>query len=152
MSKTSRRTLIQGIAGFSGLAALTPLHAWQGKADIILSGGTFYTMDPALKNVEAVAIRGNRILAVGSVDDIANLAGVATRTIDTRGLTITIRASLIRTRTRFLLTRLSVSMLIFGPFPRSSVSASRQGGKTHHPGTGWPVTCTTTRSLTRGAL
>lgn len=92
MKKVNRRRFIHGIGGFSGLAALAPyraLTAWQGKADLILSGGTFYTMDRELENVEAVAIRGERILAVGSADDILNLAGPATRVVDTRGMTIT---------------------------------------------------------------
>jgi len=92
MKKINRRNLVQGLAGFSGLAAFASygsLNAWQGKADVILSGGTFYTMDPALGNVEAIAIRGDRILAVGSADDILDLKGQSTRIINTAGMTIT---------------------------------------------------------------
>ncbi|MDX1556742.1 MAG: amidohydrolase, partial [Xanthomonadales bacterium] len=39
--------------------------------------------------VEALAVRGDRILAVGSVDEIAALSGPGTEIIDTRGMTIT---------------------------------------------------------------
>jgi len=63
--------------------------AFLGDADVVLSGGTFYTMDPRLGPVQALAIRGERILAVGSVADISALAGAATQMIDTRGMTVT---------------------------------------------------------------
>jgi predicted amidohydrolase YtcJ len=60
-----------------------------GKADLIVTGGTFHTMDVSTSLAEAMAIRGNRILAMGSVADINNLAGPNTRRIDARGLTVT---------------------------------------------------------------
>jgi len=60
-----------------------------GKAELIVTGGTFHTMDVATSNANAMAIRGNRILAVGSIDDINALAGPNTRRIDARGLTVT---------------------------------------------------------------
>ena len=44
-----------------------------GAVDTIIFGGDFYTMDPAYVGVEALAIRGDRIIAVGSRDDIKNL-------------------------------------------------------------------------------
>jgi len=74
------------------MAAVSPrafATAWLGKADVILSGGTFYTMDSNQGPVEALAIRGQRILAVGSAADIAELAGATTQIIDTHGLTVT---------------------------------------------------------------
>ncbi|WP_439106177.1 amidohydrolase [Congregibacter sp.] len=60
-----------------------------GKADLIVTGGTFHTMDISTSNAEAMAVRGNRILAVGSIADINSLAGPNTRRIDARGLTVT---------------------------------------------------------------
>jgi predicted amidohydrolase YtcJ len=87
-----RRNLLKGIAAGSASAAFSPLGFAAlelGKADLIVSGGTFHSMDPSLGKVDAMAIRGNRIMAVGSVADIEALAGPATRRIDARGLTVT---------------------------------------------------------------
>ncbi|RPH94315.1 MAG: amidohydrolase [Lysobacterales bacterium] len=91
-ASVSRRRFLTTTAAAGGLAALTSNAfgaAFLGKADVILSGGTFHAMDPALGPVEALAVRGDRILAVGSADDIAALAGAGTEVIDTRGLTVT---------------------------------------------------------------
>jgi predicted amidohydrolase YtcJ len=88
----SRRRFLASTAAAGSFAALCSKAfgaAFLGEADLILSGGTFHTMDPALGPVEALAVRGERILAVGSVEDIAALAGAATEIIDTRGLTVT---------------------------------------------------------------
>jgi predicted amidohydrolase YtcJ len=88
----SRRRFLTNTATAGGLAAFAPRAfgaAFLGQADLILSGGIFHTMDPALGPVEALAVRGDRILAVGSVADIAALAGPGTERIDTRGLTVT---------------------------------------------------------------
>jgi predicted amidohydrolase YtcJ len=86
----SRRSFISALAAAGGTAAFgRAAAAMLGKADLILSGGTFHTMDPKLGPVEALAIRGARILAAGTADEISGLAGAGTRTIDTRGLTIT---------------------------------------------------------------
>lgn len=57
-------------------------------ADLILSGGHVLTMDPAIPSAEAIAVRGGRIIAVGSSDEIATLRGAATRTIDLAGRTL----------------------------------------------------------------
>ena len=60
-----------------------------GHADLIITGGRVLTMDPENPVAEAVAVRGDRILAVGSSDDIDNLAGTGTQRIDARGMTVT---------------------------------------------------------------
>ena len=59
-----------------------------GAVDTIIFGGEFYTMDPAYVGVEALAIRGDRIIAVGSRDDIKNLKQKQTRMIDAHGMTV----------------------------------------------------------------
>ncbi len=53
--------------------------------DLILSGGTVLTIDPAFRIAEAVAIAGDRILAVGRGAEIRALAGERTRLIDLAG-------------------------------------------------------------------
>ena len=56
--------------------------------DLIILNGTVLTMDPARPRAEAVAIRGNRIAAVGSRADIAAMKTAGTRVIDAAGGTI----------------------------------------------------------------
>jgi predicted amidohydrolase YtcJ len=53
--------------------------------DLILAGGTVYTLDEARPWAEAVAITGDRITAVGPDAEIRALAGPATRVIDLAG-------------------------------------------------------------------
>jgi predicted amidohydrolase YtcJ len=75
---------------FVGLlvAAALSLSAQQPQADLILSGGKVVTVDERFSIAQAVAVRGERILAVGSNQEIARLAGPATRRIDLRGRTV----------------------------------------------------------------
>ncbi len=54
-------------------------------ADLIIINATVHTMDPARPAAQALAIIGNRIVAVGTTDEIKNLAGLNTRVIDARG-------------------------------------------------------------------
>jgi hypothetical protein len=56
--------------------------------DVILSNGKVVTVDDRFTIAEAVAIRGERIVAVGTSADIARLAGPATRTIDLQGRSV----------------------------------------------------------------
>jgi predicted amidohydrolase YtcJ len=56
-----------------------------GPADLVLTGGHVHTVDPARPQAEAVAIRGDRIVAVGSVADVRPLIGSRTRVVDLRG-------------------------------------------------------------------
>jgi predicted amidohydrolase YtcJ len=53
--------------------------------DIILSNGKIITVDDRFSIAEAVAVRGDRILAVGTNQEIGRLAGPSTRRIDLRG-------------------------------------------------------------------
>ncbi|MHB0856910.1 MAG: amidohydrolase [Anaerolineae bacterium] len=58
------------------------------QADIVLYGGAVRTMDKARPRAEALAIRGDRIVAVGSSDEILPLAGNDTERIDLQGRTV----------------------------------------------------------------
>ena len=58
-------------------------------ADVILSNGKIITVDDRFTIAQAVAVRGDRIVAVGSNQEIARLAGPATRRIDLRGRAVT---------------------------------------------------------------
>ncbi|WP_400193298.1 amidohydrolase [Hymenobacter sp. B81] len=79
------------ILPFIGLAlglAATPSYG-QATADLILTGGRVFTADPARPTAEALAIRGERIVAVGSSADISRLTGPATRRLDLQGRVVT---------------------------------------------------------------
>ena len=56
--------------------------------DMILSNARVLTMDQDNPRAEAVALREGRILAVGSSDEIARLAGADTELIDAHGATV----------------------------------------------------------------
>ena len=58
-------------------------------ADLILVNGTVITVDASDRIAEAVAIRGDRIIAVGETSFIESLAGANTRRIDLNGRTVT---------------------------------------------------------------
>lgn len=54
-------------------------------ADLILSGGKVFTGDGSRPWAESVAIRGDRIVAVGSVAEVRALAGPSTRVVELAG-------------------------------------------------------------------
>ena len=51
-------------------------------ADILITNARVLTMDPARPRAEALAIAGNRIIRVGTKDDVAGLKAKHTRVID----------------------------------------------------------------------
>src|SRR5436190_16565359 len=60
----------------------------QPAADVVLSNGKIITVDERFSITQAVAVRGDRILAVGNNADILRLAGPNTRRIDLRGQSV----------------------------------------------------------------
>lgn len=58
-------------------------------ADLIISGGTVYTMDPELPKAKAVAISDGLILAAGSEEDLAGFAGPDTQRENLHGAFLT---------------------------------------------------------------
>ena len=69
-------------------AFATALHAQQAPPDVILTGGKIITVDERFTIAQAVAIRGDRIVAVGSNQEITALAGPATRRINLQGKSV----------------------------------------------------------------
>lgn len=51
-------------------------------ADLVFSGSNIVTVDPETANAEAVAVRGDRIIAVGETAAVMDLAGDNTRVIE----------------------------------------------------------------------
>jgi predicted amidohydrolase YtcJ len=75
------------------LAALTSLAGWSSAqpspyADLILRGGKVITVDAQDRIAEAVAVSGNRIVAIGSNQEISRLAGPQTKVIELNGRTL----------------------------------------------------------------
>ncbi len=94
MSNFSRRKFLgSSVALPLGLAAATGASAQTmpvtGLADTIVTGARVLTMDSNQPVAEALAIQGDRILAVGSNEEILGLAKSTTRTIDASGMTVT---------------------------------------------------------------
>ena len=54
-------------------------------ADLVLRGGKIATVDPALGNVEALAVNAYQITAVGSNEEISDYIGAETRVIELNG-------------------------------------------------------------------
>jgi predicted amidohydrolase YtcJ len=76
------------IVGFS-LTAL-PIHAQPapatGPADVVLTGARVYTLEPAQPWAEAVALRGDRILKIGTSDEVRPLVRAGhTRVLELKG-------------------------------------------------------------------
>ena len=62
-----------------------PARAGTNPADLILTNGKIITVDPAFTIAQAIAIAGDRILAVGPDAAMAAMAGPATRVVDLKG-------------------------------------------------------------------
>jgi len=91
-----RRSFLGGASLAGAGAALSPsafIHAagkaGPVKADLLIKSARVYTMVGSQPLAEAVAMLGDRIIAVGSNDDVLSLAGPDTRVIDGSGTTVT---------------------------------------------------------------
>ena len=71
----------------ASLTASRPASAADG-AEVIFKNGTIIPMAGQQRSVEALAIGGGKILAVGSAADVSALAGSGTRIVDLKGRTL----------------------------------------------------------------
>jgi len=69
----------------SSLGVAAPVAAPAETPDLVLVNGVIYTGDAARPRVEAVAVLGERIIAVGSSREIRALANASTKVIDLQG-------------------------------------------------------------------
>ncbi len=85
----SRRKFVLAGAAAAGFAgSLRSIAAAEDSATTVFTGGTILTVDATFSNAEAMAIRGNRILAVGSQGDVRSAAGADVTVVDLAGRAI----------------------------------------------------------------
>lgn len=75
------------LAGLVLCAAAVPTAAAkpEGKADLILRGGSIYTLDAARSWADALAVAGGRIVYVGTSAGVERFVGPKTRVLDLNG-------------------------------------------------------------------
>ncbi len=83
MFDLSRRALLA-----AGATPALPLGRWI-QPDLVLTNGRFWTGDATAPEAQAIAIAGERILAVGPAERIAALAGPTARRVDLGGKRVT---------------------------------------------------------------
>ena len=79
-----RRTVVT-LAGVLVAASAFSVLSAQGAPDLVLSNGKIITVDERFTIAQAVAIRGDQIVAVGTNQEIDRIAGAGARRIDLRG-------------------------------------------------------------------
>jgi predicted amidohydrolase YtcJ len=87
--RTSQTRAFRTLVLLAMAGATSLLHAQQPAPDLILSNGKIITVDERFSIAQAVAIKGDRIVAVGSNQEMARLAGPNTRRIDLMGKSVT---------------------------------------------------------------
>ena len=77
------------LSTYFAMAALAPMVLGaQGPADLVLTNGRIYTVDNARPFVTALAVRGGRVVFVGSDAEARVLASPSARLIDLHGATV----------------------------------------------------------------
>lgn len=87
MHTSARARRLSCSAGLLLLCAVT-LAGQQPPADVVITNAKVVTVDDRFTIAQAVAIRGERIVAVGTSQEIGRLAGPGTTRIDARGRTV----------------------------------------------------------------
>src|SRR3954463_7850200 len=84
------RATVFGMMVFGVMSVATTVAASaQTPADVVLMNGKVLTVDAADRIAQAIAVRGDKIVAVGRDEDIQPLIGPRTRRIDLHGRTVT---------------------------------------------------------------
>ena len=93
-SSVSRRNFIKAV-GAASLTAILPgcsreqeEASKQDQATTVFTAGRVLTVDADFSEAEAIAVRGNRILAVGSDAEVREAAGDGAKIVDLRGRTV----------------------------------------------------------------
>lgn len=70
------------------LLCLAPVHSQTQAADIVFKNGAVYTVNERQPRAEAIAVKGNKIIFVGSNREAKAYEGKTTRVIDLQGKTV----------------------------------------------------------------
>ena len=98
MAKYSRGEFLGFGAALAGAYGLRRLPTFSAEAALVVGGtepdfivvnAKVYTSDTGHPRAEAFAVKGGRFVAVGSTDDVRNLAGTSTQVIDAERMTVT---------------------------------------------------------------
>ena len=77
------------LSSYLAIIALAPAAVGaQARAELVITNANVYTVDDAHPRATALAVRGGRVIFVGSDAEALALAGSETRTIDLRGATV----------------------------------------------------------------
>ncbi len=82
----SKKTMATGVCVLMAMVMLA-CGAAPEPADLVITGGRIVTLDPERPEVEAMAARGQKIIATGSAAEMAKLIGGTTEVIDLDGAT-----------------------------------------------------------------
>jgi len=88
MIKNSRNLFAYALAGVLALGLASERLAAQQTADLILHNGKILTVDANFSIGQAIAVRGNRIAAVGTDQQILAMKGTNTKVLDLKGRTV----------------------------------------------------------------
>ena len=88
MHRFVKTRIIALAALLPAMVAAATLYAQQAAPDLILYNGKIITVDQRFRIEQAVAILGERIVGVGSNQEIAQLAGPSTKKIDLKGKSV----------------------------------------------------------------
>jgi predicted amidohydrolase YtcJ len=83
----SRRDFLKGSVGLAALSGCGTLGVSE-PADTLIVNARVNTLDPRRPRADAIAIKGERILAVGSESELGSLKNEKTRVIDAGGRTV----------------------------------------------------------------
>jgi predicted amidohydrolase YtcJ len=85
----SRRVAFAALSLLAAAASMAGRGASAAEpADLVLQNATVHTVDAKRPRAEAVAVRGNRIVAVGTSAEVQAYVGPRTRVMDLRGRTV----------------------------------------------------------------
>ena len=88
-ASVGRRDFLKGGVATAGLAAALPKTASaQEQATTVFFNGNILTVDDDFSEAEAIAVRGNRILSVGTEGEVRAVAGDDARMVDLNGKTM----------------------------------------------------------------
>jgi hypothetical protein len=79
----------RAVTFFAVVALLAPAGAQESSADLVVTNANVITVDRGNPRAEALAVKGDRFLAVGTNAQIERLVGEGTVVIDGRGKTVT---------------------------------------------------------------